>query len=90
MYRSSDPETSKVAAESIVPQLRALQRAVYERYVAEGPMTAKQCERLDVFADRAPSTVRKRVSELWKKGVLRDTGRVIDGCTVFEVVDGDQ
>jgi hypothetical protein len=88
MARRSDPDTSKQAARTIVRRAPGLLQRVYAAFVTRGPMTAKDAEQLPEFAAFGFSTVRKRVSELHRKGYLRNTGRIESGCTVYEVVDG--
>ncbi|MES1993161.1 MAG: hypothetical protein V4457_06045 [Pseudomonadota bacterium] len=68
--------TERQSAAAIVPHRNAIQAAVLERFKRFGPMTAEQCERLSDFIDYAPSTVRKRISELQIAGDL-----VADGTT---------
>lgn len=74
MFRKSDPETSKRAAESVEPKRSAIQQAVIDAYVEHGPMTARVCERLPQFEGYSPSTIRKRISELAKDDVLAEDG----------------
>lgn len=84
MHRRFDPDTSVAAAENVKPHLSELQEKVMRAFRVHGPMTAKQCERLDEFYTLSPSTVRKRVSELERKGLLTFTGQRIDGCREYE------
>jgi hypothetical protein len=87
MARRSDPATSNEAALAIVDQLPRLQMAVFSAFAANGPMTAKQAERLPEFEAYGFSTVRKRISELAGRGWLRDTGQREAGCAVYEAVE---
>jgi len=89
MARRSDPDTSKQAAVALVDQLPRLQQRVYAAFVAHGPMTAKQAEQLEEFEGYGFSTVRKRISELHRAGVLRYTGRIAAGCSVYEAAQRD-
>lgn len=64
--RKSDPETSRAAAARVEGRLSELQAKVLTAFLAHGPMTAEECENLDYFGNLAPSTVRKRISEMAK------------------------
>jgi hypothetical protein len=86
LARREDPDTSKDAAMRIVGRLSQLQQDVLSAYVELGPMTAKRAEKLPRFEHLGYSTVRKRTGELWRRGLLRDTGRREDGCIVFGAV----
>lgn len=86
MVRAGDPETSVEAAEAVLPSLSALHQTVLAAYRRHGPMTAKQAERLPELANLGFSTVRKRVSELAQRGIIRRTDVVIDRCAIYEVV----
>lgn len=68
--------TERCSAAAVLPHRNAIQQAVLERFKRLGPMTAEQCERLVYFADYAPSTVRKRISELQLGGELVADGTV--------------
>jgi hypothetical protein len=74
LVRIPDHDTSIAAAEKIAPVRSKLQAAVHEAFKCLGPMTAAECERLAAFDNCAPSTVRKRISELYKSGELVETG----------------
>lgn len=82
LFRRADPDTSRAAGLAVAPHLSALQARVLDAYTEHGPMTDRECETLDRFASSvAPSTVRKRITELLRKGELepvgvRDRGRV--------------
>ena len=69
-YRATDPQTSRDAAARIEPKLSDLQADVLAALKSAGDrgMTDRELERLPWFADRAPSTIRKRRSDLyhWK------------------------
>lgn len=82
MVRGDSPITSQAAAVAILPKLSQLQADVLA--VADG-RTDREIERMDVFARYAPSTVRKRRSELLQQGRLRAAGDR-DGLTVWLVV----
>lgn len=66
--RRTDPPSSHEAADALlgsgVTALAALQRAVLDAIAERGPITARDLELLPRFRHYAPSTVRKRASEL--------------------------
>lgn len=74
MVRNTDPQTSRESAEVIRPELGKIQRIVLGAFAHHGPMTARQLEQLDTLKGYAPSTARKRLSELWKAGYLETCG----------------
>lgn len=81
MVRGNDPETSQAAAVGLLPKLSTLQAAVLA--VADG-RTDREIEAMPHFAQYAPSTVRKRRSELLQQGRLMADGDR-DGLTVWRV-----
>ena len=85
MARRGDPDTSKTAAVAISDRLSRLQREVLAAYRQHGAMSARQVENLPEFEFFAPSTIRKRVSELHGRDQLRDTGKVDRGCAIYEL-----
>jgi len=72
--RLSDPETSRDAAKAIEPRVHNLHAQVLRVVRAQQPVTAIEIESVDDFRNLAPSTVRKRVSELSQWGYLRACG----------------
>lgn len=62
-----------MAAESL-SNLSELQARVLAWFQRNGPATDEQLERDAEFASLAPSTARKRRSDLYEMGLLRDTG----------------
>lgn len=68
--------TERSSAAAVLPHRNAIQEAVLDRFKRFGPMTAEQCERLSEFASYAPSTVRKRISELQVAGDLVADGTI--------------
>lgn len=88
MTRARDRQTSKDAAERVRPHLSQLQTAVLNALMAHGAagLTDKELERLPLFQDLAPSTVRKRRSELLQLGRVREAG-VRDRLTVWVAAD---
>ena len=86
MVRKHDPETSELAAEAVAPRISALQAEVLERikYLRQ-PTSARQLEAS--FPEYGFSTIRKRVSELHKMGLLIADGTETESgkspCTVY-------
>ena len=73
MVRANNPETSLEAAQSVVRHRTALQVQIL--HMIQGhPMTDEELERLPELRDYGPSTVRKRRSELYQEGLLREDG----------------
>jgi hypothetical protein len=67
-FRIPDHSTSIAAAEKIAPVRSQLQQDVLAAFWINGPMTDGELEKLPQFVDCAPSTIRKRRSELYDKG----------------------
>lgn len=63
LARRYDPATSHEAAAVISGKLTRLQARVMAAYEGK-EMTAGECERLPEFSGFAPSTIRKRISEI--------------------------
>lgn len=81
MVRNSDPHTSRIAAASIWAALGRLQRVVLHQFIANfdhdgEASSAREAGQWGVFRDMRLgfSTVRKRVSELARAGLLREVG----------------
>ena len=87
MVRRDDPPTSHEAARKVEPRLSALQKLIIDIFKIRGKMTAKECERRPSLVLLAPSTVRKRICELFAMGLIRKTGVVRDGCAEYEVAN---
>jgi hypothetical protein len=91
--RRDDPETSKAAG--AIFERRGLSE-FHERVLAafriNGPMTDEVLERLPVFASLAPSTARKRRSELYQLGRLVIHGLVTNSrgvpMTIWAIREG--
>ena len=66
--------TEAKAAEAVLRGVSALQQQVLDAFDEFHQLTAEQCERLPCFAHLAPSTVRKRISELAQAGKLVAAG----------------
>lgn len=63
-------QTEVKAAETIIPRLSELQQRLIQAYGFYGRMTGERAEELQTFSDCAPSTIRKRITELSRSGVL--------------------
>lgn len=85
MTHRHDHDTSIAAADRVHDRLSELQEEVMAVLREYGPMTARECERLDSFSRCGPSTVRKRISELYKVGKVTGVGRR-DGMKVWGLV----
>ena len=70
MVRHGDYATSRAAALALEPRLSALQSDIMAALRHHGALTDEQLERLPEFRAYAPSTVRKRRTE------LRQIGRI--------------
>lgn len=90
MVRKSDGATSKSAADRIKPVLTPLRFAVLMaiREAGEFGLTDRELEQLPQFADRGPSTVRKRRSELFQMGLVQQAG-ARNRLTVWITTPGD-
>lgn len=86
MVRRRDRGTSRDAAARVRPVLSPLRLAVLDAIRAAGTagLTDRELELLAQFQDRGPSTVRKRRSELYQLGYVREAG-VRDRLTVWVV-----
>jgi len=86
MNHRHDPPAARAAAKRIAKHLNALQSAVLDMLAKVGPMTDRELESLPRFADYAPSTIRKRRSELYldHKKIMPAGER--DGLTVWRIV----
>ena len=85
MVRRNSPRSSVAAAHKVAGKLSDLQYAVIGALSKHGPMTAGEIERLAYFVNLAPSTARKRVSELRQLGRIADTGARRDGMIVWRL-----
>lgn len=73
MHHHHDPATSTLAAEAIHRHRSALQERVIDAFRRHGAMTDEDLESLPELQGYAPSTIRKRRSELWQAQYLRET-----------------
>ena len=69
--RTTDPDTSHEAAQSVAPRIRALQMAVLRFAVSAGRFTDPD---MNAFFEVTSSTYRTRRAELVDQGMIRDTG----------------
>lgn len=85
--RASDPQTSHLAADRVTEKLSSLQQQVLTAFalIGERGGTGREVEGLPCFAECAPSTVRKRITELHRLGRLAEAGER-DGLTVYRYV----
>lgn len=74
MVHRDAASTETDAAESIRPRLNRMHAVVRELFRAHGEMTDETLERLPEVTDWAPSSARKRRSELYQAGELRVIG----------------
>jgi len=70
MTRTPDTEASEAAAASVKGSVSGLRHLIYEIIRSVGPITALEVEEFDGFEHLAPTTVRKRCSELVALGWL--------------------
>jgi len=85
MNHRHDPPAARKAAKRIAPHLTTLQAAVFDMLKAIGPMTDRELESLDRFASYAPSTIRKRRSELYLVHKTIEPAGERDGLTVWKI-----
>jgi hypothetical protein len=71
MVRRGDHATSRAAAVAVEPRLSELQAEIMAALRHHGAMTDEEIERLSCFSMYAPSTVRKRRTDLYKMGRVR-------------------
>lgn len=75
LTRTPDHDTSEKAADKVRSSVTELQRAIFQHIKMMERVTALELEELEAFQHLAPSTVRKRVSELARRGKLIGAGR---------------
>jgi hypothetical protein len=80
MVRTPDARASIAAATKVRPHGTGLRDAILSEIRHRGPITALQLEEMSHFAQMAPSTVRKRVSELKEMRLIEEAG-VVDYTT---------
>lgn len=74
LHRKTDGEASRDAAERVMPKMNDLRRRVLDAIKRNGPITALEMEELPEFYGMAPTTVRKRCSELVQMGAVKENG----------------
>ena len=76
LRRATGPSPARAAAVARLPRASALQRLVLAAFqlAQPTPLDDEMLERLDEFARYAPSTIRKRRSELFQAGWLVAVG----------------
>jgi len=74
MTRNPDHRTSHESADVVRPHLGKIQAEVVKAIQAHGPMDARTMEELPEFRAYGHATIRKRVSELSKAGILTACG----------------
>jgi len=88
MVRRTDPVTSAAAASVVAIHLSELQDRILEAFREHGPMHGRQVERLPEFEDCAPSTVRRRITDLARMNQLEACGTDTSGrapITIYRV-----
>lgn len=85
MVRDPDHGTSIAAAGKQVSGRKELQQKVAKAFMVYGPMTDGEIEKLPIFKDYGPSTVRKRRSELYQEGILLKTKERRNSMSVWEL-----
>ena len=73
MVRAHDHATSRAAALAVEPRLSELQASIMAALRHHGPLTDGELEALPEFRAYAPSTVRKRRTDLVAMGEVRAT-----------------
>lgn len=86
MHRHPDHETSIAAAAAVKPFRTVLQAEIYGILCTDGPKTDGELEELPQFAVYGHSTVRKRRSELYQAGRIKDSGIKRGRFIVWEAV----
>lgn len=89
MHRARDPQTSRDAADAVLPKVSTLHEQVLSALAAAGDtgLNDRQLEQLPQFARYGPSTIRKRRSELYQLGYVTHRG-TRDGLMVWVRVSG--
>lgn len=76
--RRADHATSAAAGEAVQRRASALHNQILDCFDEFGRLTDEQLEHMPCFAGLAPSTVRKRRSELLALGKLKAVGVVLN------------
>lgn len=75
--RTNDAPTSVAAAKKVEWTITLMQQSVLQHIAQMQPVTAAEIEELPVFSKLAPSTVRKRISELKHLGIITAVDRAV-------------
>lgn len=84
MVRGEGSLTSQRGAVDVLGKRAWVKRAILMAIATEGPATDAELENRSEFAACGPSSVRKRRSELYQAGKLRDVG-VRDKLTLWDL-----
>lgn len=84
--RGTDPIESQAAAVAVLPKLTAIQTAIMHA-LASHPfgLTAKEIEQMPDFRGLAPSSARKRCTEMCQSGHVVRTEQRRGGCAVLVI-----
>lgn len=86
LVRGSDPMESQSAALRQLEGRTAIQRAILHILAECGPLNASDLERRIEFRHLAPSSCRKRISELKQAGEIVQVGRK-DGMGLWDIIN---
>lgn len=89
MVRGTDAIESQRASADVLPKLSEIQRLVMQSFAQYGPLNDRELESLPCFKGLAPSTARKRRSELVQMGRLVKVGRR-DKMSLYDVAARQQ
>jgi hypothetical protein len=78
MVHADDPYTSVEAAVSVAPHLNVLQERIKAAFHESGPLSDERLERLPQFAEYGQTTISKRRTELFQRGLLVPVGDEIN------------
>ena len=87
MVRGADPMESQHASGRVHPQLTKIQERIADILARDGPHNAAELESRVEFSNCAPSTCRKRITELKVAGRIVQVGRR-DGMAVWAIAPG--
>ena len=82
MVRGEGSIESQAACLKVLPKLTAIQCAILSALAHDGPQTARELENRKEFHGLAPSSARKRISELRQSGQIEQAGRR-DGMAIW-------
>lgn len=75
MVRKADAEEPRIAARAVLPATHGLRERIYAILLSEGGKTDRELETRPEFQHFAPSSVRKRRSELFSVSRVARDGR---------------